>query len=205
MSKISLTDFFKYFDNDNVNQREAVVLLESMMPKTLLVDKSAWVLKYREPEPVPEGKTSAKGRQLITEFEGCRLTAYPDPGTGGDPWTIGVGHTGAEVCPGMTISQQQADDYLASDLMRFEDAVSRIIKVPFTQDEFDATVSFTFNTGEGALAGSTFTRRINAGEDKPTCFKEEFPKWVNGGNGPMPGLVRRRDAEVKLAVTGQYP
>ena len=57
MSKISLSDFFKFFDNNNVNQREAIVLLESMMPKTLLADQSAWVLKYREkPEapPAPE-------------------------------------------------------------------------------------------------------------------------------------------------------
>ena len=52
MSKISLTDFFKFFDNNNVNQREAIVLLESMMPKTLLADQSAWVKIYREkPEP----------------------------------------------------------------------------------------------------------------------------------------------------------
>ena len=53
MSKISLSDFFRFFDDNNVNQREAVVLLESMMPKTLLMDKSAWVLKYREKLDAP--------------------------------------------------------------------------------------------------------------------------------------------------------
>ena len=42
---------------------------------------------------------------------------------------------------------------------------------------------------------------MNNGEHKPTCFREEFPKWVNGSNGPLPGLVRRRDAEVALAVS----
>ena len=205
MSKISLSDFFRYYKHGNVNQMEAVCLLESQLPVSLLQDDSAWVKKYREPEPVApptEGKTSAKGRQLISDFEGCRLDAYICPA---GVVTIGVGHTGPDVHMGQHISQAEADSLLAKDLQRFEEAVDRIIKVPFNQDEFDATVSFAFNTGEGALAGSTFTRRINAGENKPTCFQQEFPKWVNGSNGPLPGLVRRRDAEVKLAVNGQYP
>ena len=54
MSKISLPDFFKYFDPNNVNQLEAIVLLESMMPETLLRDRSAWVELYRKPVPEPE-------------------------------------------------------------------------------------------------------------------------------------------------------
>ena len=138
---------------------------------------------------------------MIKEFEGCELKSYPDPGTGGAPWTVGYGHTGPEVVPGMTISQPEAEHLLIQDLHRFEAAVTRLIEVPFTQHEFDATVSFTYNVGEGALSSSTFRRRINAGEDKATCFREEFPKWVNGGNGPLPGLVRRRDAEVELATS----
>ena len=101
----------------------------------------------------------------------------------------------------MTITQPEAEQLLIQDLHRFEAAVTRLIEVPFTQHEFDATVSFTYNVGEGALSSSTFRRRINAGEDKATVFKEEFPKWVNGGNGPLPGLVRRRDAEVELATS----
>jgi lysozyme len=129
------------------------------------------------------------------------LTAYPDPGTGGDPWTIGYGHTGPDVRPGNKITQNTADQLLVGDLKRFEDAVSRLIDVTLTQHEFDAIVSFTFNTGAGSLEHSTFRRRINAGEDKATCFREEFPKWVNGGNGPMPGLIRRRNAEVALATS----
>ena len=204
MPDIRLIDFFVHYKG-TAEQKEAVQLLQSAMPETLKRDKSAWVVKYREKPPAApptEGKTSAKGRQLISDFEGCRLDAYICPA---GVVTIGVGHTGPDVHMGQHISQAEADSLLAKDLQRFEEAVDRIINVPFNQDEFDATVSFAFNTGEGALAGSTFTRRINAGEDKPTCFKQEFPKWVNGSNGPLPGLVRRRDAEVKLAVNGQYP
>ena len=86
---------------------------------------------------------------------------------------------------------------LRKDLMWFEQEVVNLILPVLTQNEFDAIVSFTFNVGSGALADSTFRRRINSGERKALCFKEEFIKWTNGG---LPGLVRRRDAEVDLAI-----
>ena len=114
--------------------------------------------------------------------------------------TIGYGHTGADVFPSLKITESRAEQLLVEDLHRFEKAVRNLIEVPLTQHEFDAIVSFTFNTGEGSLKGSTFRRRINAGDNKAQCFREEFPKWVNGSNGPLPGLVVRRDAEVKLAT-----
>ena len=85
--------------------------------------------------------------------------------------------------------------------MWFEQEVSKLIVPVLTQHEFDAIVSFTFNTGSGALSDSTFRKRINNGENKAQCFREEFPKWVNGNNGSLPGLVRRRDAEVELATS----
>jgi len=112
--------------------------------------------------------------------------------------TCCVGHTGPEVKMGQTYTQSQCDQLLAADLKRFEEAVVELIDVPFTQNEFDATVSFAFNCGSGALADSTFRRRINAGENKAQVFREEFPRWTSGG---MAGLVRRRDAEVSLAVS----
>lgn len=115
--------------------------------------------------------------------------------------TIGYGHTGSDVKQGMQITEAYAEELLRKDLKRFEDAVERCIKVWLTQHEFDAIVSFAFNVGANALEHSTFTRRINAGEMKARCFKEEFPKWVNGANGPLPGLVRRRNEEVLLALS----
>lgn len=144
-------------------------------------------------------RTSTQGIELIQEFEGLEQTAYPDPGTGGDPWTIGYGHTGPDVYPGMWISKLQAKELLAQDLGRFENAVEGLIDVELNQNEFDALVSFTFNVGEGALGDSTLRRRLNAGEDKCPVFQQELPRWVNGANGPMPGLVRRREAEAELA------
>lgn len=102
---------------------------------------------------------------------------------------------------GLVITEERAWQLLVEDLHRFEKAVRDIITVPLIQHEFDAIVSFTFNVGIGALKSSTFCRRINSGEDKATCFKEEFPRWNKGNNGPLPGLVRRRDAEVELALS----
>ena len=105
----------------------------------------------------------------------------------------------------MTITQAEADRLLAQDLERFETAVTEMITVPLTQCEFDALVSFSFNCGAGALQESTLRKRLNRGEDKPTVFAEELIKWVNGANGPLEGLVRRREAEIKLAVESCFP
>jgi GH24 family phage-related lysozyme (muramidase) len=144
-------------------------------------------------------ETSRAGLDLIKSFEGLRLEAYPDPGTGGEPWTIGYGHTGG-VKPGEKITKENAEQLLKLDLARFERAVSKLITVPLTQNEFDALVSFTFNVGEGALEDSTLRIRLNKGEPKATVLKEELPRWNKGGSGVMEGLVRRRAAEVKLAT-----
>ena len=115
--------------------------------------------------------------------------------------TIGYGHTGDDVFRGLKITEERAEQLLIEDLQYFEHEVKRLINVHLKQQEFDAIVSFTFNVGSGNLASSTFRRRMNNGEDKATCFREEFPKWVKGSNGPLPGVVARRDAEVELATS----
>ena len=113
-----------------------------------------------------------------------------------------MGHCGPDVYEGQQITQAVANQLLRDDLDRFEKAVVDLIDVPLDQCEFDALCSFSFNVGTGALADSTLRRRLNAGEDKATVFAEELPRWTNNG---LAGLVRRRDAEVKLATTGQFP
>ena len=99
---------------------------------------------------------------------------------------------------GQVITEEDAEELLRKDLLWFEQEVSRLIDVPLTQHEFDAIVSFIFNCGSGALADSTFRRRMNNGESKALWFQEEFVRWDSGG---IPGLVRRRDAEVQLALS----
>jgi lysozyme len=134
---------------------------------------------------------------LIQQFEGRRLEAYKCPA---DVWTIGYGHTSAagkpEVKPGMVITKQEANDILVRDLVRYEDAVNRLVKVPLTQNQFDALVSFTFNVGEGALAKSTLLKKLNAGDYD--AVPAELMKWTKGGGKELPGLVRRRRAECAM-------
>ena len=138
-------------------------------------------------------KTSDAGIALIQEFEGCVLRAYPDPATGGEPWTIGYGHTHG-VRPGDVCTRDQALAWLRQDLGTAEQAVSALVRVALTQNQFDALVSFTFNCGVGALAHSTLLKMLNAGLG-PEKAAPQFARWVNGPNGPLPGLVRRRAAE----------
>ena len=69
MSKISFPDFWKWYSG-TPNQKEAIVLLESLMPDSLLREDSVWVKKYREPEPVPESVVPSQAIELIAEFEG---------------------------------------------------------------------------------------------------------------------------------------
>lgn len=142
-------------------------------------------------------KTSPAGIALIQQFEGRRLEAYKCPA---GIWTIGYGHTSAagapEVKPGMTITKQEANDILVRDLVKYENAVDRLVKVPLTQNQFDALVSFTFNVGEGALAKSTLLKKLNAGNYD--AVPAELMKWTRGGGKELPGLVRRRRAEAAL-------
>ena len=142
-------------------------------------------------------KTSPAGISLIQEFEGRRLEAYKCPA---GIWTIGYGHTSAagapEVKPGMVITKQEANDILIRDLVKYENAVDRLVKVPLTQNQFYALVSFAFNVGEGALAKSTLLKKLNAGNYD--AVPAELMKWTKGGGKELPGLVRRRRAEAAM-------
>lgn len=140
-------------------------------------------------------KINAEGLALVKTFEGCVLHAYPDPGTGGEPYTAGYGHTGG-VKPGIKITQEQADAWLVSDLSNFERGVNSLCAVTLNTNRFSALVCFAFNVGISALEHSTLMRLVNAG-----CFVEaahQFSHWVYAGGHTMPGLVRRRAAEAAL-------
>lgn len=141
--------------------------------------------------------TSEKGIRLIKQFEGCSLTAYPDPGTGGDPWSIGYGWThpvdGNPVKRGMTIDQVIADRLLKTGLVGYENDVLKVVRVKLTQGQFDALVSFAYNVGSRALSTSTLLKKLNAGDIKGAA--DEFLRWNKAGGKVMPGLTNRRKAE----------
>ena len=139
---------------------------------------------------------SKNGLHLTEQFEGCRLTSYPDPATGADPWTIGYGHTGSDVHPNMTITQQQAEEFLMKDVQKASQAVNSKVHTDITQDEFDALVDFIFNVGAGNFAGSTLLKKINEGDMEGAAH--EFEKWDMAAGKHMAGLLKRRQAEENL-------
>lgn len=141
-------------------------------------------------------KTSIAGVELIKQFEGLELKAYPDPGTGGDPWTIGYGTT-KNVFEGQTITKLEAEALLRKDLEFFEKVVTEALTVPVNQNQFDALVSFTYNVGPSAFKTSTLLRLLNEKTDKK-IVASEFLKWVKSGDQTLPGLVTRRKAESDL-------
>lgn len=142
-------------------------------------------------------RISEKGLDLIKDFEGLRLDAYPDPATGGAPYTVGYGHTGDDVYPGLRISEDVADRLLEADVLRFEKGVTDLVKAPsLLQHEFDALVSFAFNVGLENLKNSTLLIKLNA-EDYLGAANE-FVRWNKAAGKVMSGLTRRREAEARL-------
>jgi lysozyme len=137
-------------------------------------------------------KTSAKGIDLIKEHEGIRLVAYPDPASGGKPWTVGYGSTHG-VRPGMRITQQQAEDMLRNDLVAFEDVINAHVKVTLTQNQFDALMSFIYNIGAHGFIGSSVLSKLNGGDTKGAA--DALLLWDRAAHHVVPGLLARREDE----------
>jgi GH24 family phage-related lysozyme (muramidase) len=151
------------------------------------------------------------GIALIKRFEGCArlrldglVEAYPDPGTGAAPWTIGWGATGRDhvhggrIGPETVWTQAQCDARLAEDLSRYAAEVAAALgDAPTTQAQFDALVSFHYNTG--AIARATLTRKHRDGDIAGAA--REFARWNRAGGKVLKGLVRRREAEAELYLS----
>jgi len=144
------------------------------------------------------------GKNLIKGFEGLWLKAYQDVA---GVWTIGWGSTryanGTRVKEGdVLLNRECADDLFDRTLAPFEDVVNRVVKVPLTQNQFNALVDFTYNAGDGALEISTLLKRLNAG-DYPGAA-EQFLAWdevtdpTTGKRVVNEDLVKRRQKERAL-------
>lgn len=146
-------------------------------------------------------RTSNQGVELIKHYEGLRLKPYTCPA--GIP-TIGYGSTqypdGRKVTlVDRPLTEEEADSLLASTLVPFETAVTRMVTVEITQRMFDALVSFTYNLGGNALRGSTLLKKLNQGDKDGAA--NEFKKWVYAAGVVLPGLVKRRESERKLFLS----
>lgn len=129
---------------------------------------------------------SNNGIDLIKQFEGLRLQAYLCPA---GVWTVGYGTTRG-VKRGMTITQEQAEIMLRADVSRFEKAVNDLQR-DWTQNQFDALVSFAYNTGVGNLI--TLCRKRTTHE-----IAQAMLKYTKANGRTLNGLIRRREAEHKL-------
>ena len=142
---------------------------------------------------------------LVKPFEGYAkklpdgsCEAYPDPGTKGDPWTIGYGSTGSDVRPGVVWSSEQAEDRLQDHMVYFATGVLKLS--PGLAQEPDrrlaAVVSFAYNVGLGNYRVSTFKRRVDAKDW--VGAREEIVKWNKAAGRVLNGLTRRRQAEAAM-------
>lgn len=135
--------------------------------------------------------TSPEGKKDIEGYEGKKYKAYKDVA---GIWTNGVGHTDPDVYEGQVVDEAQVQKWLTEDLKEAEKAVELYVKVPLTQGQFDALVSWTFNLGVKRLAESTLLRKLNAGDYEGA--RNEFKRWVYAGGKVQPGLVKRRYGEM---------
>lgn len=149
-------------------------------------------------------RTSEAGLAIIKKWEGLKLAAYPDPATGGEPYTIGYGHTylagPPKVSPGMRISAAEASSILKDDLKKFEKSVESLLTRKPNQAQFDAMVSLTYNIGAGNFKKSTVLRKFNAGDIAGAA--EAFMLFVKANGKVMKGLVNRRNDERELFLSG---
>lgn len=149
-------------------------------------------------------KTSPAGISLIKRFEGLELESYQDIA---GIWTIGYGHTGADVNPSSVWTEAVAEAALTRDLEFREEAIDRLVNAQLNQNEFDALVSFVYNVGVGSFKNSTALKRLNAGDRAGAA--EALTWWdkatVDGVRRPVKGLTARRVAERDLFLRPVSP
>lgn len=136
-------------------------------------------------------KASKDAIDMIKRYEGCRLTAYKCPA---GIWTIGYGHT-LGVRSGNIITQEIADKFLEGDIEKYETIVNAYdSKYHWTQNEFDALVSFAFNIGNitGLTQGGTRSKQTIA---------EKMLLYNKAKGTTLPGLIRRRKDEHDLFLS----
>lgn len=198
---MDLRDFFRFY-RSLPHQDAAIAQLQEAMPPELLARDAAW---YRTWQAGGKQDDLSGALHLIKTFEGYRLTAYPDPGTGGEPWTIGVGNTrypdGRPVRRGDTITPAEADQMLRLEVDRTAAYLGQ--RIPNWRDMNDnqksALISFAYNVGMGFYGSSDFNTITNALRDKRWAdVPAALLLYRNPGTSVEAGLRRRREAEGAL-------
>ena len=159
-------------------------------------------------------KVSPAAIEMIKHHEGVRTRPYRCPAL---LWTIAVGpvidptHAAVKyeerrnlpIPAGWdrTLTMAEVDAILAQDLSRFERGVLRLCPAAAgRQGIFDSLVSFAFNVGLGSLQRSTLRMKTNRGDFEEAA--DEFLKWTKAGGRVLPGLVKRRNDERAMYLSG---
>lgn len=161
---------------------------------------------------------NAAGLALIKRFEGLRLESYECQASQERPpakkfWTIGYGHTGPEVRPGMVITMDTADRLFLADVQRHSRGLEPYLHGEVSANQWAALVSMAFNFGWERIGTSTLMRLVNDGDivryDDEGHISggaaAEFPKWINVNGKPSRGLILRRQAELELFIKDRPP
>jgi hypothetical protein len=208
MSTIKPSDLFRYYRQGTPHQMAAIVELEAELLKRvpdLFNRDQPWFKTWSQAGKQPDPIYLAPALGIIKEFEGCHLVAYACPA---GIWTIGWGNTqidGRPVRQGDKISQVTADTMLRDSVERFAGQLYTLIPAAknYGGNQQAALLSWLYNVGGGAVEESTLRRRLNAGESAQVVIPQELPKWDKANGKPLPGLTRRRAAEVELFIGKQ--
>ena len=155
-----------------------------------------------ETQPIKYARDYNASQELvdfIKTFEKFSGVPYKDAG---GILTIGYGHVILSGEKFDSITELQGEEILRKDLTKAENAVKRGITSPLAQNQYDALVSFAFNTGNGGVNGSTLQKRINSGDY--TSVPDEMKRWNKVGGKVVKGLVNRREDEVEMFRDGDY-
>lgn len=136
---------------------------------------------------------SVTGLSLIQQHEGLSYGVYLDPV--GIP-TICWGHMDRRLKVGSYYSRKDCEGYLLEDSRTAQGAVNELVKVPLSQNQYDALVSLVFNIGRASFARSALLKKLNSGDVNGAA--QEFPRWVYAKGKKLPGLITRRNDEMEL-------
>lgn len=200
---VQFLDLFRYYKG-LPHQMAAIQQLGELIPASLLHRENEWFKVWSQAGKQPEPDWLAPALHIIRDFEGLRLTAYR---CSAGVWTIGYGTTrypgkdGGPVRKDDAITAQQAEFYLIDALQNlFVPNLFHLIprSKNWSGNRIAALASWAYNVGLGAVEDSTLRRRMNEDENPDIVVREELPRWNKADGVVLPGLERRRAAEVKL-------
>ncbi len=145
---------------------------------------------------------AALAAPVIMKWEGVRYVPYPDPATGGAPWTVCYGHTGPDVVRGRKYTKAECEAFLHADMTEANAAVNRCLPMPKLAHVEAALTSATFNIGPKVVCGSTLQTKALANDWPGACA--ELSQWRMAAGRVMRGLELRRADERQLCETGVF-